>query len=283
MWATFQFLVWAWTAVWVYPRFLAFVGGGDVAHWLERHLWFRLALWPFLGPLLLLSFFQVRKRSDGRTTPSGFEVTNQAAPVDSPGIDPTYGFPADDAVRVPVGAWAMRIGTWSRKNVRRTVARVEVDAASAFSFLARSSRREPVLLRGLQQAAMRIAMRRVAETNPGARASGAVEAVAYLGEAPVAIGDAALDRIVVLRANHPGAARALLSSGPVARAIAALEEQGWGWEWTFYPTTVPGRAEMTLELPGSMERDDRIGLARALMSGAIEHLAGTGEIRATAA
>ena len=179
---------------------------------------------------------------------------------------------------MPLGSWVMEIGTWALKSKRRTVARVEVDASSSFSFVARASRREPVLLRGVQQATMGFAMRHLAETDQAARAAGIAERMAYLGEAPVAIGDAALDRAMVLRANQPDRARALVLAGPVARAIAALEEQGRSWEWTLYPTKEPGRAEMTFECSGSMDKADRLSLARELMSGALDHLASTGAI-----
>ena len=282
IWLTFQLLVWAWAAVWWDPRFLEFVGGRDAAHWLERRLWFRLLFVPILAPLLLLSVFQPRKGSGRRLTAAESEE-DAANFIDSPEIDLAYGFPEDDAHRVPLGPWVMRIGTWARENKRRTVARVEVDTMSSFSFVARSSRREPVLLRGVQQGAMGLAMRRLAETNQDARAAEVAQTMAYLAEAPLTIGDDALDRIVILRANHPDTARALLRADPVARALAALEEQGWGWEWTFYPMKEPGRAELILECPGSMRLDNRLGLARALMSGALEHLARTGGIRAPTA
>lgn len=279
LWVSFQLLVWAWAAVWWDPRFLEFVGGREVAHWLQRHLWFRLLFVPILAPLLLLSVFQPRKGSGRRLTPSRLQDPEGAAPIDSPDIDLAYGFPEDDALRVPLGPWVMRIGTWARENKWRTVARVEVDALSSFSFLARASRREPSPLRGLQQAAMNLAMRRLAETKRGTSAAGAAETMAYLGEEPLSIGDDALDRAVVLRASHPGTARTLFKADPVARALEALEEKGWGWEWTLYPTSGPGRSELTLECPGSMRQDNRLGLVRALMSSALEHLASTGEIR----
>lgn len=276
IWLTFQLLIWAWAAVWWDPRLLEFVGGRDAAHWLEQRLWFRLLFLPILAPLLLLSVFQPRKGSGRRLSPAESEE-DPAHLIDSPEIDLAYGFPEDDAQRVPLGSWVMTIGTWTREHKRRTVARVEVDTTSSFSFVARSSRREPAVLRSVQQGAMGLAMRRLAETNQDARAAGVAQTMAYLGEAPLTIGDAALDRAVILRTNHPDTARALFRADPVARTLAGLEEQGWGWEWTFYPTKEPGRAELTLECPGTM-RLDRLGLARDLMSGALEHLASTGAI-----
>ncbi len=275
-WAAFQLLVWAWAAVWWHPGFLEYVGGHASARWLDQHLWVRLLCVPILAPLLLISVFQLR--SSRRLTASELADVEGNTLLDSPGIDLTYGIPEGDTLRVPLGSWVMEIGTWVLMSKRRTVARVTVDASSSFSFVARASCREPVLLRGVQQAAMGFAMRHVAETNQAARAAGTAERMAFLGEAPVAIGDAALERAMVLRASQPNTARVLVMAGPVARAIAALEEQGQSWEWTLYPTSEPGRAEMMFECSGSMQNADRLSLVRELMSGALDHLASIGEI-----
>jgi hypothetical protein len=97
-------------------------------------LWFRLLFVPILAPLLLLSVFQPQS-SGRRLAPSS--GPRRAAPIDSPEIDMATDSPGDDALQVPLGPWVMRIGAWARENKRRTVARVEVDALSSFSFLAR--------------------------------------------------------------------------------------------------------------------------------------------------
>jgi len=254
------------------------VGGRDAGRWLDQHLWVRLLCLPILAPLLLISVFQPLKGSGRRLTAAELADVEGDTLTNSPGIDLTYGIPEEAPLRVPLGPWVMEIGTWVRKSKRRTVARVSVDSSSSFSFAARAARREPEFLRGAQQAAMGFAMRHLAEKNEAARAAGVAERMAYLGEPPVAIGDAALDRAMVLRANQPETARALVTAGPVARAIAALEEQGRSWEWTLYPTGEPGRSEMMFECSGSMREADGLSLVRDLMSGALDHLATIGEI-----
>jgi hypothetical protein len=278
-WLCFQLAVWAWAAVWWEPGLLDFVGARASGDWLERHLWFRLLWTPILVPLVILSAFQTRKGSGRRLTPEELADEDGSGFADDPGMDLAGGFPEGDAQRVPLDPWVMQIGTWSRKGERRTVARIGVEITSSFRFLARSARDEPAFLRGVQRAAMSYAIRRAVETNPDARATGVAESMAWLGEPPLTIGDDALDRFVLLRANHPDAARALLKATPVARALAALADQVRHWEWTCYPTRVAGRAELMLECSGSMGNGDRIGLARALMSAALEHLASAGTIR----
>jgi hypothetical protein len=278
-WLCFQLAVWAWAAVWWHPGLLDLVGARASGDWLERHLWFRLLWTPILVPLVILSAFQPHKRSGRRLAPAELADEDGSGLAEDPGMGLADGFPEGDTERVPLGPWVMKIGTWSRQGDRRTVARVRVEITSSFSFIARSARDEPAFLRRVQQAAMRYAIRRAVETNPDARATGVAESMAWLGEPPLTIGDDALDGIALLRANHPDAARALLKATRVAAALAALAGRVRRWEWTCYPTRVAGRAELKLECSGSMGNGDRIGLARALMSAGLEHLASAGTIR----
>ena len=174
----------------------------------------------------------------------------------------------------------MVVGTWKRKGTPHTVASVRVEPRTGLSFVAHGSGREPTMLRGLQQLAMGAAVRQMAKRASDARAAAAVATVAYLAESPIVMGHDALDRAVVLRANHPDAARDLFTSPGVSSAIAALDAKTRRWEWTLYPAEGPGMAEMRLELRGTLNDTESLNLVRALLSAALEELAGAGVIAA---
>jgi hypothetical protein len=99
-----------------------------------------------------------------------------------------------------------------------------------------------------------------------------------MAEPPIATGNNEVDRMAVLRANQPDAARALLTAGTVVSAIAALEAKTRRWDWTFYPAAATGMAEMRLECPGALRDADTLRVVQELMRAALEKLARAGAI-----
>jgi len=279
-WTAFRITVWVLIAVWIHPRFLDWVGGEGVARWLVDHRW---AWWlgvPPLGLLGLISAFEVRDERRQRAAGEALASATGGTVVKLTGIDPTLGIATGPGLRVPLGRWSMVVGTWKRRSTSHTVATVRVEPRTGLSFAAHGSDREPMPLRGLQQLAMGAAMRQMANRAKDARAAAAVAAVAYLAESPIVTGDPALDRAIVLRANHPDAARALFTSKSVAGAIAALDAKARRWEWTLYPAEGAGVAEMRLEFRGGLSDTDTLNAMRSLLSAALEELAGAGVIAA---
>jgi len=278
-WTAFRIAVWILIAVWINPRFLDWVGGEGVARWLGDHRW---AWWlgvPPLGLLAVISAFELRDDRRQRAARQSLASTTGGTVVKLPGIDPAFGIATGPGLRMPIGRWSMVVGTWKRKGTPHTVASVRVEPRTGLSFAAHGSGREPTLLRGLQQLAMGAAVRQMAKRASDARAAAAAATVAYLAESPIVMGHEALDRAVVLRANHPDAARALFTSSGVASAIAALDARTRRWEWTLYPAE-PGMAEMRLELRGALSDTESLSVVRALLSAALEELAGAGVIAA---
>ena len=275
-WDIFRITVWATIAVWAYPHFLDYVGGRDIARWLIHHNWVRWLAAPPLGLLAIVSAFELLNDPRKRGSRDKLAQSMGATVVELRHIDPNYGLPTGPGLRVPLGRWSMVVGTWSNKHNARTVAKVIVETQSAFSFVARGADREPAVMRGLQQLTVGHAMRQMADRTDDPRAALAAATLAYLSEPPMSIGNDALDRAVVLRANHPDTARALLTASAVASAITALNEKTRRWDWTFYPTATAGMAEMRLEVPGALSDVESLKLVQALMQTALEHLATAG-------
>jgi hypothetical protein len=279
VWGIFRIVVWGTVAVFFAPRVLDYVGGHDIARWLEHHTWVRVVSIPVLLPLWLLSAFQPIDSSKGRKARAELATSVGATLVKTPGLDPTYGLAEGPGLRVPLGPWSMDIVTWMHNSTRRTVARVTVETSTSFSFAAHAASREPALLRGLQQHTMKFALGTIAGQAGDPNRAALAASLAYLGEAPITTGDAVLDRTVVLRANQTDTARALLKTGGVAQAIAAFDQQARNWEWTLQPGATPGLAEMRFECQGGALDAERVHQVQSLMSTALEHLARAGAIR----
>jgi hypothetical protein len=109
----------------------------------------------------------------------------------------------------------MVVGTWKNDGRARTIAKALVQTQSSFSFSARGADREPPMMRGIQQLAVGHVMHQIADRADDPRASVAAATLAYLAQPPITTGNDALDRAVLLRANHPDTARALLTSSVV--------------------------------------------------------------------
>jgi len=120
----------------------------------------------------------------------------------------------------------MVVTTRVRMGARRTVARVSVNVSSSFGFLARPARREPAMLRGLQQGVMAMQLQRRASDDGDPRRAVTWPTLAYLGEAPMRVGHDELDRSVVLRANQSETARGMLTLAPVPPGLEYLAEIG---------------------------------------------------------
>ena len=279
-WTVFRIAVWVLIAVWANPQLLDWVGGEGIARWLLDHRWVWWLGMPPLGLLGLISVLEVRDDRRQRAARQALANDTGGTVVELRGIDPTLGIATGPGLRVPLGRWSMVVGTWKRRSTPHTVATVQVESRTALSFAAHGSDREPMLLRGVQQLAMGAAVRQMAEHASDAPAAAAVATVAYLAESPIVIGHQALDRAVVLRANHPDAARALFTASGVAGAIAALDAKTRRWDWTLYPAESAGMAEMRLEFRGTLSDTESLSIVRALLSAALEELAGAGVIAA---
>jgi len=200
------------------------------------------------------------------------EFTASLRAVKSRRIDPTYGLPDGPGLCVPLGRASMTVGTWKSRGKTCTVASVQVETRSAFSFVARGADREPAMMRGFQQLAMGHAIRQMANRTDDPRSAVAAAALAYMSEPPITTGNDALDRAVVLRSNQPDTARVLLTASAVASAIAELHARTRRWDWTFYPASTAGVAEMRLECPGTLSDAESMKLMQAPMQAALEHL-----------
>lgn len=277
-WWTFRILVWATAAVFLEPRWLEQVGGDDVARWLGRNAWFRWLSVPILGPMLAFSAFELRGTGRERAARAGLAAAVGGTLVKTPRVDPVLGLPEGPALRVPLGPWSMVVATWVRKRARRTMARVTVRVASSFSFLARSARSESAMLRGLQQGVVTMQLQRWAGDDGDPRRAVTWPTLAYLGEAPMRIGHAELDRTVVLRANQAETARGMLALAAVPPALAAFESLSRSWEWSLQPTERPGQAEMRFECSGGELDAERVRVLQELMGAALEYLAENGTI-----
>jgi hypothetical protein len=64
----------------------------------------------------------------------------------------------------------------------------------------------------------------------------------------------------------------------VVSAIAALHAKTRLWDWTFYPTTTSGMAEMQLEWSGTLKDADALRVVQTLMKAALADMAGAGVI-----
>lgn len=275
-WNIFRITVWIMIAVWANPHFLGYVGGEGIARWLLHHRWVLWLAAPPLGLLGLISVLELLNTPQRRAAHDKLARAMGATVVTLRGIDPTYGLPAGPGLRVPIGCWSMVVGTWKSDGHARTIAKVTLQTTSAFSFAARGLDREPAMMRGVQQLAVGHAMRQVAARTDDPRAAASAATIAYLAERPLTTGNDGLDRAVVLRANHPDAARALLTSSAVASAIAGLNERTRRWDWTLDPTSTDGLAEMRLECPGTLGDVESLAPVKALMQAALEHLASAG-------
>lgn len=271
-WNIFRITVWIMIAVWANPHFLDYVGGEGIARWLIHHRWVLWLAAPPLGLLGLISVLELLNTGQQRAAHDKLARAMGATVVTLRGIDPTYGLPGGPGLRVPLGRWSMVVGTWKSDGHARTVAKVVLQTGSEFSFAARGVDREPAVMRGLQQWAVGHAMRQVAARTDDPRAAAAAAPLAYLAELPIMTGNDALDRAVVLRANHPDAARALLTSTTVTSAIGALNQRTRRWDWTLYPTSTAGLAEMRLECPGTLNDVESLAPVQALMQAGLEHL-----------
>jgi alkylhydroperoxidase family enzyme len=272
-WSIFRIMIWATIAVWMCPQLLDYVGGDGVARWLLHHGWARLLGVPPLGLLGLISAFEVLNTPQQRAAREEVARGLGATVVELNHIDPTYGLPSGPGLRVPLGDRSMVVGTWKSKDKVHTVASVKLETRTGFSFVARGTDREPAMMRGLQQMAMGHAMRHMAEQTDDPRAAAAAATMAYMAEPPITCGDDVLDREVVLRANHPDTARSLFTSSAVASAITALNAKTRQWDWTFYPTSTSGMAEMRLECPGALSDAESLRLVQALLRAALEEMA----------
>jgi hypothetical protein len=269
--------VWALIAFWVYPRLLDFVGGESVAQWLLDHTWVRVLGIPPLGLLGLISAFEpINPRKRAARQELAAEVGGTL--VELGDLDTMSGIPDGPGLRVPLGRWSMVVTTWTRKGDVRTVASVRVKTLSPFSFVARGSGREPKMMRNLQQFAVAHSLRHMTKHAKDPRVAAAATSLGYLTEPPITTGDDALDRTVVLRADVPDTARALLTAAGMPPAIAELNAKTRRWDWTFYPTSVAGVAEMRLECPGTMKDSDTLRVVQALMKAALEKMDRAGVI-----
>ncbi|NOT32728.1 MAG: hypothetical protein HOP12_01015 [Candidatus Eisenbacteria bacterium] len=266
----FQLSVWTLDAVWFYPHLLDYVGGAQVANWIVDHVWVRFVTAPPLGILTILSVFSPINTPRQRAASEELATRLGATVVEHRKLDPTYGIPTAPGLRMPIDRWSMEIGTWSKDQDVRTVARVFVDVRTSFSFAARGAGREPDVLRGLQQFAMKQAMKHAAEGAGDSRAQTAAATMAYLAEPPITTGNDLLDRSMVLRANQPDAARALFRSGGMISALQVLNAKSQLWDWTFYPGTQAGLAEMQLALPGAKCDEASVRMAADVLRAALE-------------
>jgi hypothetical protein len=277
-WWVFKLLAWSSFLVVLSPRVLEYVGGRDLARWLLAHTWVRVLAVPVLGPLWLFSAFELRNSGRERAARSRLADAVGGTVAGTPRLDQELGLPDGPALRVPLGEWSMHVAAWVREGRRRTVARVTTATRTSFSFSARAAGSEPALLRGLQQAATASAMAKLTEESGDPARSASLATLAYLGDAPIETGHATLDRTVVLRANQPDTARDLLTAEPVQAALAAFDEPRRRWEWTLYPGTQPGLAELRFECSGGPLDEERVLRIRALLGPALEHLATAGVI-----
>ena len=277
-WWAFKLLAWSSMFAVLAPRTLEYVGGHDFARWLVRHTWVRIVCVPVLLPFWLFSAFELRSPGRERAARSKLADAVGGTVAGTPKLDPGLGLPEGPALRVPLGVWSMHIATWVRGSKRRTVARATVEARTSFSFAAGDAGNEPALLRGLQQGATAFAMSQLAEKEADSARSASLATLSYLSEAPITTGQATLDRTVVLRANQPDTARGLLTSAPVQAALAAFDEPGRRWNWTLYPVSQAGFAEMRFECSGGPLDEARVSQIRALLAPALEHLATAGVI-----
>jgi hypothetical protein len=280
-WTVFRLVVWSLILTWLHPRTLDWVGGHDVAVWLQQHLWFRLLTSPVLLVLGILSAFQVTNGPDRRRKSEALAGALGATVTESKGVDLTLGISDQPGLRVPLGAWSTDVAVWKKNSATHTVARLRVMAPSDFSFVARGTGREPAMLRGLQERAVRFALGDMTGRTATPQAAAAARSIDYLAGPPIQTGRETLDRTVVLRSNRPDAARAMLASGPVASAVMALDARTRHWDWTFYPEA-EGIAEMTLTCRGTLDAES-IALVGSLMKEALEHLEQQGLVTGRAA
>ena len=279
-WVMFRLIVWGTIAVWIHPRLLDLVGGHGIASWLEHHGWIRILAAPPLGLLGILSAFEAIDNPRQRAAGEALARSVGGTLVEPRGVDPTHGISDGPGLRVPLGRWSMEIARWKRKTRRHTIASVQVQTTSEFSFDARGTGREPAMLRGLQQSSVAFAMHQLAHRNGDPRTAAAATTLAYLAGPPIPIHNEDLDRTVVLRSNQPDAAGALFRASAVTPAIAALNARTTRWDWTFYPTGRAGAAEMQISCPGALEDAESLRLVQAPLRAALEHLADTGVIAA---
>lgn len=278
-WTIFRITVWIAIVVWLDPRLLKWVGGEGIGHWLVGHVWVRVLGALPLGLLALISAFEIindPKKFAARET----LATTAGGTVVRLRLDPTLGIPDGPGLRVPVGRWSMTVGTWKREGKVRTMARVLVETRSSFSFLARGPEREPELLQGVQRFAVKVAMSRITGQANVARGVSPAETFAYIADPPMKTGSDAVDRVVVLRANQPDAARVLFTTPAMVSAISILNAATRRWDWSFYPSEPSGQAEMRLELPGGLKDEDLLRAMRTTIEAALEEMSGAGQIAA---
>ena len=278
-WNLFRMIVWCTIVIWAQPQLLDWIGGHQAVVWLGHHRW---VWWLGVPPLALLALISVLEPLDTpqqRAKAEALAGKLGAAVVQPEGLDLTRGIRQGPGMRMPVGRWTLDVDTSKQKGRTETVARVRIERASTFSFVARSSSREPAVLRGLQQGAMAFAMRDLAQRTDDPRAAAAAQALAYLSEAPLRTGDAALDDAVVLRSNQPDTARALLTSPAVTSALMALNGATRHWDWTHYPAEPPGAAEMAIAFRGKAD-EESLRAVRSLLQAALDHLTDRGALAA---
>jgi len=276
----FRVVTWATIFVWGYPHALDWVGGRDVARWITMHHWI---YWVTTPPLVVCAFISilepVRRPKDIKAAKALAESVG-ATVIPHTKLDPTYGLPSGQALRVPVGALAVNLRAWSRDDSRVTIATAYVTVRGGFRFIAHGSGREPAIFSGLAQHAMSASLDRLRDRTDDPRAQQAVAEMSFASSSPVAIGHEALDRACELRTSDAPAARALFTTSDVAQALLALHALTPRWSWSLIGSG-DGSAELKLERPGAIGDADAVNSMVQPMRAALESLVAAGIIAAT--
>jgi hypothetical protein len=277
-WTLFRLLTWATVAAWMYPPLLGYIGGEGVASWLLHHTSVRMLGMLPLGFLALITMFRAVDNPQVRAAREELASSVGASLVEVRGIDSVYGMPSGPGLRMTLGRWSMDVSSWTRRDGPHTLASVTVKTPSSFSFVARGAGREPAMLRGLQNVAMTIVVRNLENQPSDPRAAALAATMGYIAGPPIATGNDAIDRAMVLRANQPDAARALFTASDMAAPLAALNAKTRNWEWTLYPAAATGTAELKLACPGALSDAESLRVVRDLMGAALEEMARAGVI-----
>ncbi len=273
-WTLFRLTVWAAVALWMNPRLLDFVGGESIARWILDHGWVRGVAAPPLALLALISVLEPLNDPRKRAARQELATRIGATLVDLNDLDLTYGLPDGPGLRVPLGRWSMVVATRKSRGDVHTVASAHLRTRSQLSFVARGAGREPKMMRDLQQLTAGYSLR--SAERAGEQRAQALDMLAYLSKPPIETGNQMLDQTVVLRANEPDLARALFTSSFTASAVAALNAKTQRWDWTFHPAGAPGRAEMRIVCPGTLNDLDTLQAVQALMKAGLEGMARSG-------
>lgn len=264
VWLGFRVIVWGVTLTLISPRTLAWIGADDRARWLLHHGWVRWVGLPLMLPFLILSAFHL---SVGKPVQGASDDDSSR-----PGIDPELGLREGPVVRWPVDDRMVEAASWSKGGSRQCVCTATIPSSTAFGFSARSARMEPAWFRGTAQAVMRMGIEQARKTGTDGNAA-TWDAMSYLSEAPIHLGDIPHGDEIVLRTSQPMLARSLFADPEVGRVIHELEQNDRRWELSLIRGETAGEAVLRFACRGRLDNAEVANRAQALMTAAVRKLA----------